>query len=223
MYVLVIEDDASVARVVKRALVEAGERVDVVDAGLEGAARAETGAYDVVVLDVMLPDVDGFRVCRSLRKQGVRTPILMLTARDSVPDRVHGLDAGADDYLVKPFAVEELLARIRAVTRRGPTSADDQSLRVGDLVLDLNGRTARRDEREIELTVKEFDLLAYLMRRPGQVLTKKQILDHVWGYDAATASNVVETYVHYLREKVDRGHPRPFIRTVRGVGYTVKE
>jgi DNA-binding response OmpR family regulator len=223
MYVLVVEDDPGVARLVKRALVEAGERVDAVGTGVEGATRAETGAYDVVVLDVMLPDVDGFRVCRSLRQQGVHTPIVMLTARDGVPDRVHGLDAGADDYLIKPFAVEELLARIRAVTRRGPATGDDQALRVGDLLLDLTRRTVERGGREVELTAKEYDLLVFLMRHPGQVLTKKQILDHVWGYDAATASNVVETYVHYLREKIDRGHARPLLRTIRGVGYTIKE
>ncbi|MGH2461604.1 MAG: response regulator transcription factor [Chloroflexota bacterium] len=223
MYLLVVEDDASVARVVKRALVDAGERVDVVGTGLEGAARAETGAYDVIILDVMLPDVDGFLVCRSLRKGRVHTPIVLLTARDSVPDRVNGLDAGADDYLVKPFAVEELLARIRAVTRRGPATADDQILRVGDLTLDLIHRTARRGEQEWALTAKEFDLLVFLMRHPGHVLTKQQIFDHVWGYYSAAASNVVETYIHYLREKIDHGFARPLLRTIRGIGYTIKE
>src|SRR5579884_2481850 len=155
MYVLVVEDDAGVARMVKRALVEAGERVDVVDAGVEGATRAETGAYDAIILDVMLPDVDGFRVCRSLRQQGVHTPIVMLTARDGVPDRVHGLDAGADDYLVKPFAVEELLARLRAVLRRAAEEQDER-LVVADLSLDIATHTVTRAGQPIELTPREF-------------------------------------------------------------------
>lgn len=222
MYVLVVEDDARVARVVQRTLIEAGERVDVTNSALDGRTRGETGAYDAIVLDLMLPDGDGFEVCRGLRRQGVRTPILMLTARDGVPDRVHGLTVGADDYLVKPFAVEELVARLRAITRRNTATAEE-TLRLGDLVLDLAGRTARRGDRSIELTTKEYELLTYLLRNPGRVLSKDQILDHVWGYDADVNSNVVETYVHYLRDKIDRGAARPLIRTVRGVGYTIKE
>jgi DNA-binding response OmpR family regulator len=222
MYVLVVEDDARVARLVQRALSEAGERVDVTESAVDARARAETGAYDAIVLDIMLPDGDGVEVCRALRREGVRTPILMLTARDAVPDRVRGLGVGADDYLVKPFAVEELTARLRAITRRNAAAAEE-TLRIGDLVLDLPGRTARRGDRPVELTTKEFDLLTYLMRNPGRVLTKDQILTHVWGYDADVNSNVVETYVHYLRDKIDRDVARPLIRTVRGVGYTIKE
>jgi DNA-binding response OmpR family regulator len=171
----------------------------------------------------MLPEIDGLEVARELRRQRVRTPILMLTARDAVPDRVRGLDAGADDYLTKPFALEELLARVRALGRRGSESGED-SLTVGDLVLDLASHEARREGKTIELTAKEFDLLAYLMRNAGRVLSKDQITEHVWGYDSQATSNVVEIYIHYLREKIDRAfpHARPLIRTVRGVGYTIK-
>jgi DNA-binding response OmpR family regulator len=224
MQVLLVEDDPRVARLVERGLTEAGHQVVVAPDGAEGLARAEAGGYDLIVLDVLLPALDGLALCRRLRAQRVRTPILMLTARDAVPDRVAGLDAGADDYLVKPFALDELLARVRALSRRGGTdSADEALLRVGDLTLDPARHEARRDDRAIELTAKEFGLLEYLMRNAGQVLTKAQITDHVWGYDSVATSNVVEIYVHYLRDKIDRGFPRPLIRTVRGVGYTIKD
>jgi len=171
----------------------------------------------------MLPSMDGVDVARQLRRQKVRTPILMLTARDAVADRVRGLDAGADDYLTKPFALEELLARVRAVGRRGADGLDGDVLRVADLTLDESRHEVRRDDRSIELTAKEFALLAYLMRHAGKVLTRSQIVDHVWGYDAGATSNVVEIYVHYLRDKIDRGFARPLIRTIRGVGYTIRE
>jgi DNA-binding response OmpR family regulator len=223
VYVLLVEDDARIARVVERALIEAGHRVDVVHDGTEGLVRAEGGGYDLVLLDVMLPGTDGVDVAQQLRRQKVRTPILMLTARDAVADRVRGLDAGADDYLTKPFALEELLARVRAVGRRGLEGLDGDVLRVADLTLDESRHEVRRDGRSIELTAKEFDLLAYLMRHAGKVLTRGQIVDHVWGYDAGATSNVVEIYVHYLRDKVDRGFPRPLIRTIRGFGYTIRE
>jgi DNA-binding response OmpR family regulator len=189
--------------------------------GDEGLARAESGAYDLILLDVMLPEISGIEVARQVRKSRIRTPILMLTARDAVADRVRGLDAGADDYLTKPFALEELLARVRALGRRA-SDGQEESIEVGDLTLDLERHQARRDGRTIELTAKEFDLLAYLMRNTGRVLSKAQIVDHVWGYDAEATSNVVEIYIHYLRDKVDRGFARPLIRTVRGVGYTIK-
>jgi DNA-binding response OmpR family regulator len=223
VYLLLVEDDARIARVVERTLIEAGHRIDVVHDGTEGLFRAEGGAYDLVLLDVMLPGMDGVEVARQLRRQKVRTPILMLTARDAVADRVIGLDAGADDYLTKPFALEELLARVRAVGRRGADGLDGDVLRVADLTLDESRHEVRRDDRSIELTAKEFDLLAYLMRHAGRVLTRGQIVDHVWGYDAGATSNVVEIYVHYLRDKVDRGFTRPLIRTIRGVGYTIRE
>jgi DNA-binding response OmpR family regulator len=222
MYLLLVEDDTRIARVVERSLAEAGHRVDVVHDGTEGLTRAETGSYDVLVLDVMLPGMDGLAVARQLRRDRLRTPILMLTARDAVADRVNGLDAGADDYLTKPFALEELLARIRALGRRG-ADGDADALRVGELTLDESRHEVRRGDTAIELTAKEFDLLAYLMRNGGKVLSKSQIVDHVWGYDAEATSNVVEIYIHYLRDKVDRGFPRPLIRTIRGVGYTIKE
>jgi DNA-binding response OmpR family regulator len=223
VYVLLVEDDPRVARMVERALLEARHRVDVAFDGREGLLRAGSGAYDLVVLDVLLPELSGLDVARRLRQRRVRTPILMLTARDAVADRVRGLDAGADDYLVKPFALEELLARVRAFGRRGADVLPDDILRVGGLTLDLTRHEARRGDRAISLTAREFDLLAYLMRHAGQVLSKDQIVDHVWGYAAEATTNVVEIYVHYLREKVDRGFPRPLIRTVRGVGYTIKE
>ncbi len=222
MYVLIVEDDAKVGRLLARGLTEAGHRAEVASDGADGLARAASGAFDAVVLDLMLPEIDGLEVCRQLRRRGVRTPVLMLTARDAVPDRVRGLDAGADDYLVKPFALAELLARLRALARRSDPAAESEALRVGDLTLDLVHREAQRGGRPIQLTAKEFDLLAYLMRHPGRVLSKAQIFDHVWGYGADATSNVVEIYVHYLRNKVDRGFPLPLIRTVRGVGYTIK-
>jgi DNA-binding response OmpR family regulator len=223
MDVLLVEDDPRIARVVERALSDVGHRVEVAHDGLAGLTTAERSAHDLIVLDVMLPEMDGIEVARELRRQNVRTPILMLTARDAVPDRVRGLDAGADDYLTKPFALEELLARVRALGRR-VTETQDDTLAVGDLVLDLARHEAHRDGQNIELTAKEFDLLAYLMRNSGRVVSKDQITEHVWGYDSQATSNVVEIYIHYLREKVDRAmpHARPLIRTVRGVGYTIK-
>jgi DNA-binding response OmpR family regulator len=220
MHVLLVEDDTRISRVVERALVEVGHQVDLVHDGDEGLTRAEETPYDLLVLDVMLPGLDGLAIARELRRQRQRTPILMLTARDAVADRVRGLDAGADDYLSKPFALEELLARVRALGRRA--DGMDETLAVGDLTLDIDRHEVKRAEHAIELTAKEFDLLAYLMRNAGRVLSKAQITDHVWGYDAQATSNVVEIYIHYLRDKIDRGFARPLIRTVRGVGYTLK-
>ena len=221
--ILVVEDDPRVARLVERSLTEDGYRVDLAFDGLEGEAKAKQAAADAIVLDVMLPGQDGLAMCRRLRHQGVRTPVLMLTARDAVPDRVQGLDAGADDYLTKPFALDELLARIRALLRRpGPASEPPALLQVADLEVNLDSHEVLRAGHPIELTDKEFRLLVYLMRHAGRVLTRAQIVDQVWGYDSSASSNVVETYVCYLRDKIDRGFARPLIRTVRGTGYIVK-
>jgi DNA-binding response OmpR family regulator len=188
--------------------------------GDRGLTRAATSSHDLVVLDVLLPRKDGFTVCRELRELRVRTPILMLTARDSVGDRVNGLDAGADDYLTKPFATEELLARIRALARRSG-EAEDGPLQVADLVLDPARHEVQRGERKIELTPREFDVLEYLMRHAGQVVTREQIIDQVWREPIGANSKSVDLYVHYLRNKVDRDTAWPLVRTVRGVGYMV--
>jgi DNA-binding response OmpR family regulator len=220
-HILLAEDDVRLSRVIGRVLAEEGHVVDVTPDGPGALSLASTDGLDLIILDVMLPGMDGFQVCRSLRTGGRQTPVLMLTARDTVDDRVRGLDAGADDYLVKPFALAELLARIRALTRR--SSPPPQAvLRVGDLALDVARHCALRDGREVPLTVKEFQLLEFLMRHPNQVLTRTQILDAVWQYDRQFASNVVDTYVHYLRAKIYKGAERPLIRTVRGAGYMLK-
>jgi two-component system OmpR family response regulator len=220
--ILVAEDEARLAGAVRRVLREEGHVADVSGDGEEALALALTGDYDLLLLDVMLPERDGYSVARELRARGKRLPILMLTARDAVADRVAGLDAGADDYLVKPFALSELLARIRALARRAQVTAPETTLRVGDLELDLTRREARRGSRTIELTTREFTLLELFMRHPGQVFTRAQILNRVWGLDGLTESNVVDTYVHYLRTKIDRDFEAKLIRTVRGAGYTLR-
>lgn len=224
MRVLVVEDEERLARAIVRVLREEGYNPDAVANGLDALGLARSQAYDIVLLDVMLPGADGYAVARELRGAGFQKPILMLTARDAVPDRVRGLDSGADDYLVKPFALAELLARMRALTRRAGMTADDSVLTCGDLSLDLKTRQATRGERTIELTTKEFGLLEALMRHPGQVLTRSQLLDMVWGMDALqTESNVVDIYVHYLRNKIDKNHDKRLIRTVRGAGYALRD
>ena len=221
MYVLVVEDERRLAQLVRRVLEEEGHTVDTAHDGEEGLTMALDASHDVIVLDVMLPGRDGISLCRELRQQKVDTPVLLLTALDGVDDRVRGLDAGADDYLPKPFAFQELLARIRALGRRRVQAREASELKVEDLVLDLRRRRAQRAERMIELSPKEFSLLEYLMRNDGRVVTRTQILDHLWGYDYDSESNLVDVYVAYLRRKVDKGHQRSLIRTVRGVGYAV--
>jgi len=218
--ILLVEDDEQVSANLARALFEAGHTVEVVEDGALGLAHAETRRYDLIVLDVLLPEVDGFSVAHELRRRKTRTPILMLTARDAVEDRVRGLDAGADDYLTKPFATAELLARVRALGRRRGEDADGP-LRVADLTLDVARHEVRRAGQLIDLTPKEFELLAYLMRNAGQVLTRDQILDGVWGQAVDGSSKTVELYVHYLRNKIDRQTAHPLVRTVRGFGYMV--
>jgi len=185
---------------------------------------AIAGSHDLVILDLMLPRIDGIEVCRQMRADGVTTPVLMLTARGAVEDRVGGLNAGADDYLVKPFAMEELLARVQALLRRRGRHLEPAVpiLQVGDLALDLIRHEARRAGRVIDLTAKEFALLEYLMRHPGQALTRTQITDQVWRYDLDVLSNVVDIYIHYLRDKIDRGFSQTLIKTIRGVGYKIE-
>lgn len=222
MHILVIEDERRLANLVRRALQEEGHKVEVSNDGAEGLDMAEATGYDLLVLDLMLPHLDGVEICRRLRSTGSDVRILMLTARDTVEDRVAGLEAGADDYLVKPFSFTELIARVRALARRQIQPQVEIELTSGDLVLDLQRREARRDGRTIELTAKEFQLLEYLMRNAGYVMTRTQILDQVWGYNLDSFSNVVDIYVHYLRNKIDRDFSEPLIRTVRGVGYSLK-
>ncbi|MDW8046175.1 MAG: response regulator transcription factor [Chloroflexota bacterium] len=224
MHILIVEDERRLAAAVRRVLEEEGHVVDVVHDGEDGLYQALLEEYDAIILDVMLPGKDGIAVARELRAKGRTTPILMLTARDAIPDRVAGLDAGADDYLVKPFALSELLARLRALDRRARMSAaEPHVLRVADLELDLRAREARRQGKRIELTAKEFALLEALMRHPGQVLTRSQLLDMVWHYDASIESNIVDTYIHYLRTKVDKDFEPKLIRTVRGAGYALRD
>jgi len=223
MYVLVVEDERRLAQLVRRVLEEEGHTVDVAHDGEEGLQMALEGTHDVIVLDIMLPLINGLDVCKSLRSNRMDTPVLLLTALDGVDDRVRGLDAGADDYLPKPFAFQELMARLRALSRRRVQPRDPQELTVDDLTLDLRRRRALRDGRQIELSPKEFSLLEFLMRNQGRVVTRTQILDHLWGYDFATDSNLVDVYVAYLRRKVDKGNNAKLIRTVRGVGYALGE
>ncbi len=222
MHILIIEDERRLVTVLQRVLSEEHHTVDVAFDGTTGLERAASAGYDLIILDLMLPGIEGMELCKALRASQVQTPILMLTARGAVEDRVAGLQAGADDYLVKPFAMAELLARVAALLRRGRSVDSSQTIQVGDLTLDLLRREARRGDRIIELTVKEFALLEYLMRHPGQVLTRSQILDHVWRYDSENVSNVVDIYIHYLRDKIDRGFAHPLIKTVRGVGYRIQ-
>jgi len=223
MYILVVEDERRLAQVIRRVLEEEGHTVDSAYDGEEALAMAMEGSHDVIVLDVLLPGLDGIQVCQSLRQNRVDTPVLMLTALDGVQDRVRGLDAGADDYLPKPFAFQELLARLRALGRRRVEAREPSRLEAGDLALDLSRRRAERDGQPIELSPKEFSLLEFLMRNKGRVVTRTQILDHLWGYDYLPDSNLVDVYISYLRQKIDRKHSRKLIRTVRGFGYMLGE
>ena len=217
--VLLIEDDPALAHMISRVLAEEGFRAQVEPSGHGGLDAALSIRPDAVILDLSLPHLDGLEICRQLRANGLGMPVIMLTARDAVPDRVRGLEAGADDYLTKPFAIEELLARLRVQLRRGMPA---ERVEVADLTLEPATRIVTRAGTEIHLTAQEFSLLELLMRHRNQVLSRQRILDHVWGYDAAPASNVVDIYIHYLREKVDHGHSKKLITTVRSVGYTLR-
>ncbi len=223
MHILIVEDERRMAQRIRRVLSEERHSVDLAHDGRSGLDLAGSDTYDLVILDLMLPEIDGLEMCRRLRIDGIKTPVMMLTARDAVEDRVAGLNHGADDYLVKPFAMEELLARVNALLRRRERSFEEKRLlSVGDLDLDLVRHEARRAGRIIELTTKEFALLDYLMRHAGQVLSRNQIIDHVWRYDLDALSNVVDLYIHYLRDKIDQGYAYPLIKTVRGIGYKIE-
>jgi two-component system OmpR family response regulator len=219
--VLVVEDDVKMAGLLQRGLREEGHAVDVARTGDDALWMGQAAEYDTIVLDLMLPGLDGATVCRRWRESGVWAPVLMLTARDAVDDRVAGLDAGADDYLAKPFAFAELLARLRALARRGAAERP-AIVEVGDLRLDPATRQVWRGEVEIPLSSKEFALLETFMRRPGQVLSRLQLLEHAWDYAYENRSNVVDVYVRYLREKVDRPFGRHSLETVRGAGYRLR-
>ncbi len=221
--ILVVEDEARIASLISRGLRLEGYQVEVAPNGETALDKAFGNPPDLIVLDVMLPDIDGLEVCRQLRIAGADEPVLMLTAKDAIPDRVAGLDAGADDYLVKPFALDELLARIRALLRRVAPSEANTPLQFADLELDPATRRARRGEREIELTAKEYDVLELFMRHPRQVLTRDIIYDRIWGYDFGGESNIIEVYVRYLRAKLEAGGEPRLIHTVRGVGYVLRE
>ena len=220
MRVLIVEDDRKLGAILVRGMATDAIAADLVDSGREAIVRASATDYAVIVLDVSLPDLDGFQVCRAIRHEQVNAPILMLTARDSVEDRVQGLDNGADDYLTKPFSFRELLARMRAMSRRGPIQRG-VVLQAGDLRLDSARHQVHRGDTPIDLSRKEYAVLEALMREPGNVLSRFDLLEQAWGYHYENRSNVVEVYIRYLREKIDRPFQRNSLQTVRGVGYRI--
>ena len=222
MRILFIEDDVSLQEVITKRLKSEGYMVESTLDGETGYDHASSDEYDCIILDIMLPEIDGLQILTQLRKEGCRSKILILTAKDGVSDRVKGLNAGADDYLVKPFEFDELLARIRALMRRN-SEIKDSTLTLDDLTLDLSRHIVKRGETEIPMTSKEYALLEYLMRNQGHVLTRLQIADHVWGFDFECDSNIVDVYIRYLRGKIDNDHEKKLIHTVRGFGYTMRE
>jgi len=221
MRLLVVEDEKKVASFIKRGLEEEGYAVDVASDGEKGLEMALDRVHDLIILDISLPQIDGLQVLKKIRQQRVSIPVLLLTVRATIEDKVLGLDAGADDYLTKPFAFQELVARVRALMRRR-AEAEPALLRIADLSLDPARRVVSRGGEKIELTAKEFALLEYFMRNPGRVLTRTQMIEHVWNYDFDTMTNIIDVYVNYLRKKVDSGHEPKLIHTVRGVGYVLK-
>ncbi len=221
--ILLIEDEPQIAGFISRGLRREGYNVVETFDGETGLDLAFGELPDIIILDIMLPGIDGLSVCRQIREGGLQTPILMLTAKDAIPDRVAGLEAGADDYLVKPFAVEELLARVRALGRRKAPIESDAPLHFADLTLNPSTRMAQRGDRYIELTAKEYELLELFMRHPNQVLTRDQIYNRIWGYDFGGESNIIEVYIRYLRSKLEQDNEPRLLHTIRGVGYALRE
>jgi heavy metal response regulator len=221
MRLLVVEDEKKVASFIKQGLEEEGYAVDVALDGEEGLGMALDQVHDLIILDISLPKMDGLQVLKKLRHQKVNSPVLLLTVRATIEDKVLGLDAGADDYLTKPFAFQELVARVRALLRRR-AEAEPALLQIGELILDPARRIVSRSGEKIDLTSKEFALLEYFMRNPERVLTRTMIIEHVWNYDFDTMTNIIDVYVNYLRKKIDSGHGAKLIHTVRGVGYVLK-
>jgi heavy metal response regulator len=222
MRILVVEDEKKVASFIKRCLEEEGFSVDLAYDGEEGLYMGETNPYDLILMDVMLPKMDGLAVVKELRKKEITSPVLCLTAKDKVEDIVAGLDSGSDDYLTKPFAFAELLARVRALSRRGAKDRGAE-IQFADLRLDPVAHKVWRGDKEIDLTAKEYGLLEYFMRNPNQILTRTMIAEHVWDYTFDSFTNIIDVYVNYLRKKVDRDYDKKLIHTVRGVGYVLKE
>ena len=218
MRVLIVEDEPGVLQFLRQGLTEAGYAVDLARDGLEGLGYAQSMDYDVIVLDIMLPKMNGLEMLHELRDQCIKTPVLLLTARDTVDDRVQGLDYGADDYLVKPFAFPELLARLRTLLRRPPLQVNTL-MKVGDLEMDISRHEVSRAGQIIQLSQREFSLLELLLRHPNQVLTRTQIIEHVWNFNFYSETKVVDVYIGYLRRKIDQGFEYPLIHTIRGVGY----
>jgi heavy metal response regulator len=222
MRILIIEDEKKIADFLKRGIKEAGYAVDLAYDGEEGFFLASTNIYDLIILDLMLPGINGIDLCKKLRAEKIIFPVIMLTAKDTVKDKVAGLDAGADDYLAKPFAFEELLARIRAILRKKDTTLPTK-LQIADLTVDLLSHKITRSDKEIILTTKEYSLLEYLMRNAGTVVTRTMVAEHVWDVNFDTFTNVIDVYINYLRNKIDHGHSKKLIHTVRGRGYILKD
>ncbi len=222
MKILLVEDDNSISRFIAKGLKEMLYTVDQVFDGEEGLHLALSESYDMIILDIMLPKIDGWEVLQCIRKEQIKTPVIILTAKDAKSDIVKGLELGADDYLVKPFAFAELLARVKAILRRGQPDTDLSIMAIGDLTLDLITRTVRRNGKDIELSAKEFMLLEYLMRNEGQILTRTMILESVWGYNFDTESNIIDVHINHLRKKIDSGYQSKLIRTIKGMGYVLK-
>jgi DNA-binding response OmpR family regulator len=222
MRLLVIEDQDKVSGFIKKGLEEEGYAVDIARDGREGLSMALDGVHDLIILDIQLPKIDGLQILRELRDQGVATPVLLLTVRATIEDKVLGLDSGADDYLPKPFAFQELVARIRALLRRRPDT-EPALIKIADLTLDPARRLVMRGDKRIDLSPREFSLLNYFMRNPERVLTRTMITEHVWDYDFDSETNVIDVYVNYLRKKIDTGRKNKLIQTVRGIGYMMKK